>query len=345
MAQIMLASHHPAPPSPDERIGVLLCNLGTPDAPTPAAVKRYLTQFLSDRRIVQLPPLLWQPILRMLVLPRRKKASAEKYQKIWTEEGSPLLVHTRKQALMLKGWLGEAGMRGIEVEAGMRYGKPSIAAQLERWRAQHIRHILIVPLYPQYSATTTASVEDAVNAWAQTQPQAPTFKLISHYSADAGYLNALEHSVRQHWMTHGRAEQLVMSFHGIPQRNVEQGDPYQQQCLQTAQALAQRLGLTAEQYCATFQSRFGRLPWIKPYTQPTLEALARQGVKTVDVICPGFASDCIETLEEIDMEVRQAFLDQGGHEFRYIPCLNERPEWISALRDLVIHHLREWRQP
>lgn len=333
------------PPKQDARIGILLCNLGTPDAPTPEAVGRYLKQFLSDRRIVALPPLLWQPILRMLVLPRRKHASARKYQKVWMEEGSPLLVHTRKQALMLQGWLGEAGLRNVVIAAGMRYGTPCITSQLEQWHEQGIGHVLIAPLYPQYSATTTASMEDAARNWAAKKRHPPVLRFMPAYADDGGYLKALEHSVTQHWMAHGRGEKLVMSFHGIPQRNVRQGDPYQQQCLATAKALAKRLELRPDQYVATFQSRFGRQRWIQPYTQPVLEQLAREGVKTVDVICPGFASDCIETLEEIDMEVREAFLAQGGEEFRYIPCLNEQASWISALRDMVLAELADWRRP
>lgn len=334
----------PPPPNSNESIGILLCNLGTPDAPTPAAVRRYLAEFLSDRRVVPMPPLLWQPILQTLILPRRKKSSAHKYQKIWTDEGSPLLVHTRKQALMLRGWLGEAGVRNVEVAIGMRYGNPGIVAQLERWHQEGIRHALVVPLYPQYSATTMASVEDVIQTWGRTTP---SFELrcTPSFPTDEGYLQALERSVTQHWMAHGRAEKLVMSFHGIPQRNVDQGDPYQQQCLHTAQALAQRLELKPHQYCTTFQSRFGRLPWIQPYTQPTVEQMAKEGIKTIDIICPGFISDCIETLEEVDMEIRQAFLAWGGQEFRYIPCLNEQPAWISALRDWVIAHLQDWRQP
>lgn len=326
------------------RLGVLLCNLGTPDAPTPAAVKRYLAEFLSDPRVVELPQLLWQPLLRLAILPLRAKESARKYEKIWRPEegGSPLLNYTRKQALMLRGWLGEAGLHDVDVQAAMRYGQPGIVAQLERWHTQGVEKMLLLPLYPQYSATTTASVIDQAHAWAGSKRNMPELRIVKHYADDAGYIAALARRTLEHWQTHGRPEVLVMSYHGIPARNVAKGDPYAQQCQQSATLLAQQLGLQPAQYRVTFQSRFGPAQWLQPYTQPTLEQLAREGVKTVDLICPGFSSDCLETLEEIDMEVRQAFLAHGGQEFRYIPCLNDHPAWISALRDLVLRNTAHW---
>ncbi|KKW66999.1 ferrochelatase [Lampropedia cohaerens] len=330
--------------APPRRIGVLLCNLGTPDSPEPAAVRRYLAEFLGDRRVVELPRLLWKPILHGIVLVRRPKESAQKYRKVWIEgEGSPLLVYTQRQATMLRGWLGEAGVSDVDVQVGMRYGQPGITTALEQWQRQGIAHMLVVPLYPQYSGTTTASVVDAVNAWCGRQRNIPALRIVRDYATDAGYLRALEHSVTRHWQKHGRPDHLVLSFHGIPQRNVALGDPYAQQCLQTAGLLAQRLNLAPTQYSVTFQSRFGPAKWLQPYTQPTVEALARNGIKTIDVLCPGFASDCLETLEEINMEVRHAFLANGGREFRYIPCLNDDPVWIDALRNIVLTNLAGWR--
>ncbi|MDH5856904.1 ferrochelatase [Lampropedia aestuarii] len=326
-------------------IGVILCNLGTPSAPEPAAVKRYLAEFLGDPRVVEIPALIWKPILHGLILPRRPKESAQKYQQVWLEDGgSPLLYHTEQQALLLRGWLGEAGIRNVQVAAGMRYGEPGLKSLLERWYQSGLRRILIVPLYPQYSATTTASVYDVAYAWAASKRDIPDLRIVNQYAEFDGYIAALEETVRKHWSSHGRPEQLVMSYHGIPARNVQLGDPYQSQCLATSKRLAERLGLNESQYRVTFQSRFGKARWLEPYTQPTLEQLAQSGTKVVDVICPGFPADCLETLEEINMEVREAFLHHGGQEFRYIPCLNEQPRWISALRDLVQQNLRAWER-
>lgn len=323
-------------------IAVLLCNLGTPAAPTPQAVKHYLAEFLGDRRVVELPAWLWQPILHGIILQTRPRESARKYQSIWTEQGSPLLVNTVQQATLLRGWLGESGHRDIIVEPVMRYGEPNLIARIGKLHQQGIRRILIVPLYPQYSSTTTASLVDAVNHWSGRQRDIPEFRWINHYSNDLGYIQALERSVIAHWQRHGKPQKLVMSYHGIPARNVALGDPYQKQCLHTSRLLAERLGLTPEQYLVSFQSRFGRAKWLQPYTQPSLEQQARNGLEVVDVICPGFSSDCIETLEEINMEVRAAFLANGGKEFRYIPCLNGQHAWISALQQLVLRNLGGW---
>lgn len=323
--------------------GVILCNLGTPSQPEPAAVRKYLAEFLGDPRVIEIPALLWKPILHGFILPFRPKESAKKYQKVWLQDGgSPLLFHTLHQATMLRGWLGEAGHPQIQVAAGMRYGEPALLSQLEQWYEQGLRRILIVPLYPQYSATTTASVYDLAYEWARSKRDIPDLRIVNQYAEDEGYIAALEQRVREHWATHGQAEQLVMSYHGIPARNIQLGDPYQAQCLASSRLLAERLGLDDSQYRVTFQSRFGKARWLEPYTQPSLEAMAQSGIKVVDVICPGFAADCLETLEEINMEVREAFLHNGGQEFRYIPCLNDHPRWISALRDLTLHHLQGW---
>ncbi|HEY0202273.1 MAG TPA: ferrochelatase [Burkholderiaceae bacterium] len=324
---------------------VLLCNLGTPDAPTAPALRRYLAQFLADRRVVEIPPLLWRPILHGIILRIRPAKSAAKYASIWTPDGSPLAVWTAKQAVLLRGWLGEAGLR-VLVRHAMRYGAPAMAAQLGALQTEGVARILVLPLYPQYSGTTTASAFDAVYAWAARTRSLPELRFVNHYHDHPAYIAALAGSIRAHWQREGgRAEKLVMSFHGIPERNVRLGDPYRDQCLATARLLAQALELRPEQYQLTFQSRFGKAKWLEPFTEPTLVALARAGTRSVDVVCPGFTSDCLETLEEINMEVRAAFLGAGGQEFRYIPCLNDSPAWITALSQIAQQHLAGWTQP
>lgn len=321
------------------RPALLLTNLGSPDAPDAPAVRRYLAEFLSDRRVVDLPRLLWLPILHGIILNTRPAKSAAKYAQIWTPEGAPLKVHTERQAKLVKGLLGEGGRKDILVDWAMRYGHPSIPEVLDRLAASGATHILVLPLYPQYAGSTTGSTKDAVDAWRARQSSPPEIALLPDYHDDAGYIAALAASVREHWQAHGRGEKLVMSFHGIPQKAIDEGDPYAQQCETTARLLATALGLPAESWLLTFQSRFGPAQWLEPYTQPTLERLAREGVRRVDVLCPGFAADCLETLEEIAMECRQAFLAAGGREFHYIPCLNERPDWIAALAQLALKHL------
>ena len=323
------------------RTGVLLCNLGTPDEPTPAALRRYLAQFLSDERVVEIPKLLWMLILHGIILRVRPKKSAAKYASIWTPEGSPLKVWTEKQSVMLRGWLGERGHQ-VLVRYGMRYGNPSIASQLDALKAEGCTRILILPAYPQYSATTTASVFDAVYDWGARTRFIPELRFVNHYHDQAGYIEALAHRVRHYWQDHGRPDKLVMSFHGVPERTLQLGDMYHCECLKTARLMAERLGLSKDQYKVTFQSRFGKAKWLEPYTEPTLREMGAAGVKRVDVICPGFTSDCLETLEEIAMEGRAAFLETGGTEFHYIPCLNDSAPWITALADVAIQHMAGW---
>ena len=318
---------------------ILLLNLGTPDAPTAPAVRRYLAEFLGDPRVVELPRLLWLPILHGIILRTRPAKSAAKYATIWTAEGSPLKLHTERQAKLLKGLLGERGRKDLIIDWAMRYQNPSIPAVLDRLAAAGASEILVLPLYPQYAGSTTASTQDAVAAWTQRQAKAPAIRWVKDYPTDPGYIGALAASIREHWQAHGRGEKLIMSFHGIPQRSVDRGDPYADQCQATAQALAAALGLSPDQWMATFQSRFGAAKWLQPYTQPTLEELARGGLKSIDILCPGFPADCLETLEEISMECREAFLHAGGETFNYIPCLNERPDWIAALADLASSRL------
>ena len=323
------------------RTAILLCNLGTPDAPTPAAVRRYLAEFLSDKRVVEIPRLLWLLILHGIILRTRPAKSAKKYASVWTPEGSPLRVWTEKQAKLLGGYLGERG-HPVTVRYAMRYGNPSIASVLDELKAQGATRILVLPLYPQYSGTTTASVNDAVYSWAQKVRHLPEFRFVNRYHDDAGYLAALAKRVSTHWAVNGRPQKLVLSFHGVPKRTLALGDPYHCECLKTARLLGEQLGLSKEEMLVTFQSRLGRAEWLQPYTEPALIALAKQGVKKVDVMCPGFTSDCLETLEEIDQEVREAFLHAGGQEFNYIPCLNDQHEWIASLSAIAIQHLQGW---
>lgn len=324
-----------------EGTAVLLCNLGTPDAPTAPALRRYLAEFLGDPRVVEIPPLAWKPVLHGIILRTRPAKSAAKYASIWTPDGSPLKVWTEKQATLLRGYLGERGHR-VAVEYAMRYGQPSIATRLDALKARGATRVLVLPLYPQYSCTTTASVLDAVQAWGRGVRRLPEFRFVNQYHDHPGYIDALVRRISQYWMTHGRPDRLVLSFHGVPQRTRELGDPYHDQCHATARAVAARLGLDDSQYVVTFQSRFGRAAWLQPYTEPTVVGLARAGVRRVDVICPGFVSDCIETLEEIGMEVRQAFLGAGGQAFHHIPCLNDLHEWIAALAAIAEQHLAGW---
>ncbi|AKJ28627.1 ferrochelatase [Caldimonas brevitalea] len=322
--------------------GVLLCNLGTPDAPTAPALRRYLGEFLSDPRVVEIPRAVWKPILHGIVLRTRPAKSAAKYASIWTPEGSPLRVWTDKQAKLLQGYLGERGHSAVKVDYAMRYGQPSIASRLDAFKAAGVTRVLVLPAYPQYSGTTTASVVDAVSAWGRNIRFLPELRFVNQYHDHPLYIEALAKRVASHWTEHGQAEQLVMSFHGVPRRTLTLGDPYHCQCHKTARLLAARLRLSEAQYKVTFQSRFGRAEWLQPYTEPTLHELGKAGVKRVDVMCPGFVSDCIETLEEIAMEGRQAFLTAGGQEFRYIPCLNDQHEWMLALTGIAQQHLAGW---
>jgi ferrochelatase len=320
---------------------ILLCNLGTPDAPTPAALRRYLAEFLGDHRVVEIPKPIWWLILHGFILRLRPAKSAAKYATIWTPEGSPLKVWTEKQAQRLQEWMQQQGYH-VTVRYAMRYGNPSMAAQLDALKAEGATRVLVLPAYPQYSGTTTASVFDAVYHWADRVRTIPELRFINRYHDDAGYIRALAARVRAHWQAHGRPDQLVMSFHGVPERTLHLGDPYHCECHKTARLLAQELGLGKEQYRVTFQSRFGKARWLEPYTEPSLVALAQSGVKRVDVVCPGFTSDCLETLEEIAQEAREAFLHAGGQAFHYIPCLNDSPEWIAAMGHLSVQHLGGW---
>jgi len=304
-------------------------------------VRRYLAEFLGDPRVVEIPRFVWWPILHGIILRVRPARSAAKYAGIWMPEGSPLKVWTDKQAKLLAGYLGERGQR-VAVRPAMRYGSPSVASVLDELKRDGVTRVLVLPLYPQYCAATTASVADAVAQWALRVRALPELRFVNRYHDDAGYIAALAKRVQDHWQAHGRADKLVLSFHGVPKRTLHLGDPYHCECQKTARLLGERLGLAPAQLLVTFQSRFGKAEWLQPYTEPTLVALARQGMQRIDVMCPGFTADCLETLEEIGIEARDAFLHAGGKEFHYIACLNDQHEWIAALARIAMTHLQGW---
>jgi ferrochelatase len=327
------------------RIGILLINLGTPEAPTARALRTYLKEFLWDRRVVEIPRPLWWLILNGIILNTRPKKSAKKYASIWRPEGSPLKYFTARQAELLAEELKQRIQMPLVVDYAMRYGQPSVAAKIEAMKAQGVDRLLLVPLYPQYAASSTGSAMDAVWLSLLHQRNQPEVRVLKHFHADPGYIAALGYSVQTYWAEHGHPEVLVMSFHGIPRRSLDLGDPYHCECLRTGRLLAEALHLAPEQYRITFQSRFGRAEWLQPYTSATLEKLGHEKTRRVDVICPGFLADCLETLEEIALEGKTEFLKSGGGEYRYIPALNDRPVWISALADLVMNPLSGWLPP
>ncbi|MGD2111928.1 MAG: ferrochelatase [Gammaproteobacteria bacterium] len=338
MNQEAATFQHDAP----ECTGVLLVNLGTPDAPDKAAVRRYLKEFLWDPRVVELARPLWWPILNLVILNTRPRRSAHAYAKIWSEEGSPLLVISQRQRTALESGLQAIHGPGVRVALAMRYGNPSIAAGLDELRRAGARRLLVLPLYPQYSATTTASTFDAVSRELRSWRWLPELRFVNHYHDHPGYIGALARSVEDYWAEHGRPDRLVMSFHGIPEAYFQAGDPYFCECQKTGRLLAGELGLQAEQWTLTFQSRLGPKQWLKPYTDKTLRALGREGVQGIHVICPGFSADCLETLEEINLQDRDIFLQAGGKHFGYIPCLNDAPAHLDALCEIVGRHLSGW---
>ena len=321
------------------RTAIVYCNLGTPDAPTAPALRRYLAEFLSDPRVVEIPRFLWLLILHGIILRVRPAKSARKYASIWTAEGSPLKVWSQRQADALhEVWKS----RGVQVRLAMRYGSPAVADVLDDLKREGVDRVLVVPAYPQYSATTTASVFDAVYTWGLRTRRVPELRFVNNYHGHPGYIAALADNIQRPWQSNGRKELLVMSFHGVPARTLKLGDPYHCECHKTARLLAQALGLSKEQYKVCFQSRFGKAKWLEPYTEPTVRELAHQGVKSIDIVCPGFVSDCLETLEEIAMEVQEAFMEEGGESYSYIPCLNDNPLWIEALENLSATHMSGW---
>ncbi|MDD5471738.1 MAG: ferrochelatase [Sideroxydans sp.] len=325
-----------------EKTGILLNNLGTPDAPTAQAVRPYLKEFLGDPRVVEIPRLVWWLILNGIILNVRPRKSAAKYASVWLDEGSPLRVHTERQSVLLQGFLSQRTLAPFAVEYAMRYGQPSIPSALRKLKEQNCQRILIVPMYPQYAASTTATATDIVFRELQHMRNTPAIRTIKHFHDDAGYIKALAANINEYWTKNGRPGKLLMSFHGLPKYTLEKGDPYHCECLKTGRLLAQALGLKPEQYTISFQSRFGKAEWLQPYTSATLKQWGAEKLNRVDVVCPGFVADCLETLEEIAMEGKEEFQHAGGGEYHYIPCLNARDDWMHALTDLVIGNLQGW---
>ncbi|WP_392431967.1 ferrochelatase [Yersinia sp. HM-2024] len=323
--------------------GVLMVNLGTPDAPTSQAVKRYLAEFLSDRRVVDTSPWLWWPLLRGVILPIRSPRVAKLYQSVWMDEGSPLLVYSRRQQKALVERIPE-----IPVELGMSYGSPNLPDAIDKLLGQGVTKLVVLPLYPQYSCSTSAAVWDAVANILKGYRRLPSISFIRDYAEHPTYISALKQSVENSFAQHGKPDRLVLSFHGIPKRYAQLGDDYPQRCEDTSRALREALDLSlpAEQVMMTYQSRFGREPWLTPYTDETLKSLPSQGVKHIQLICPGFSADCLETLEEIKEQNREIFLHAGGEKFEYIPALNDDKAHIDLLEQLIkqeislsVHHL------
>ena len=325
-----------------ESLGVLIVNLGTPDAPTTSAVRRYLREFLSDPRVVEIPRPIWWLILNAFILPFRPASSAKNYAEIWTEEGSPLLVHSQGLAESIGHQLSARVSGVVNVELGMTYGNPSIDNALERLYEEGAQRIVCLPLYPQYSGTTTASVFDVVTRALNRRRWVPEFRFINHYHDARGYIAALAQSIREYWEAHGKGEKLLFSFHGVPRQTLDKGDPYHCQCLKTARLVAESLELVDEEWHVSFQSRLGRAEWLKPYTADTVTAFGEGGLEQLDVVCPGFSADCLETLEEIAMQNAEFFKEAGGGELRYIPCLNARDDHVAFLTRLIEKHIAGW---
>lgn len=324
------------------RTAVLLVNLGTPAAPTADAVREYLGQFLSDPRVVELPRWLWWPILHGYVLRTRPRRSAEAYAKVWRNDGSPLLVWSERLAEGVHDEIFRRTSGRIEVALAMTYGEPSMDKAIGELLSKGVRRVLVLPLFPQYSATSTGAALDAAMRTLQSVRWPPELRTINDYHDDAGYLAALVGSVQAHWAERGRGDKLLLSFHGIPEKYAKAGDPYPEQCRETARRLGDALGMGNDDLLVTFQSRLGRQPWLRPYTDEIIGQLARQDVATLDVLCPGFAVDCLETLEEIALRYRATFLTNGGKQFRYIPALNDSRSHASALADIAIGGLAGW---
>ncbi len=319
----------------NKKHGVLVVNLGTPDAPTAAAVKQFLSQFLHDHRVVDMSRWIWCPLLHGIILPRRSPRVAELYRSIWTEDGSPLMVYSQRQATLLENKLS------VPVELGMTYGNPSILSAIEALQARGVTTVTVLPLYPQYSGTTTGAVQDALNRAAVKLTSPPHFNLVSDYHDHPLYIKALANKIRQFWRENGQGEYLLCSYHGIPQRYADNGDIYPQHCEKTTKLLAQELQLEETQIGLAYQSRFGKEEWLKPYTDKRLQQLAGSGIHHLDIVTPAFSVDCLETLEEVAQECKEIFTTAGGQQYRYIPCLNDDKEHIDMMVELVNHNLSE----
>jgi ferrochelatase len=326
--------------------GILLVNLGTPDEPTAPAVRRYLKQFLSDQRVVEIWKPLWWLILNGIILNTRPKKTAKKYESIWRKDGSPLRAITERQAQMLRGYLGEQTGVKFPVVAAMRYGNPSIQAGIDQLKAQHCDRILVLPLYPQYAASTTASTLDEIGRVLANIRNVPAIRFVRSFHDHPAYVKAMAKNVMAEWTKIGRPDfkqdKLVMSFHGLPKFHLDKGDPYHCQCYKSARLVAEELGVKDGDYVVTFQSRFGRAEWLQPYTDKTMEKLGKAGTRRLDIIAPGFAADCLETLEELALENRNVFLEAGGREYHYIPVANDTQAFVEALVEVAKENLGGW---
>jgi len=325
-----------------DKLGILVTNLGTPDSPATADVRRYLGEFLWDPRVVELPRPIWWLILHFVILTTRPRKSAAAYSKVWTEQGSPLLVISKRQVKKLQQRLVESIDGPVMVVLGMRYGQPAVGQALQQLRDAGVDKILVLPMYPQYSATTTASTFDVISTQMRSWRHVPELRYICRYCNEPAYIEAIADQVREYWAKHGQSDLLLMSFHGIPQKYADAGDPYADECQQTGQRLAEALELTADQWRMSFQSRMGAQAWLTPYTDHSLRELAAAGVRSVQVLCPGFSVDCLETLEEIAVENRNIFLEAGGEYYDYIPCLNDSEQQINMMSALVQKHSQGW---
>ena len=324
------------------RVGVIITNLGTPDSPEPAALRRYLKQFLSDPRIVEIPRLLWRLVLHGVILRIRPRRSAANYKKIWTDKGSPLAVHTRDLANGLQQALKKRFGENLLVDYAMRYGSPPISRTMQQQFDQGVQKLLVLPLYPQYSCSTTGSTFDAIAADFSQRRTLPDLQFVANYYDHSEFIMALCSSIKTHWEQFGRADRIIFSYHGEPKRYVDNGDPYQFQCEETSRLLAAALDLNEQEYLTAYQSRFGREEWLRPYLDETLRSFPAQGVKSVQIVCPGFAVDCLETLDEIAVENRDYFLEAGGERYEYIPCLNSSVDHIEALATVIADRLSCW---
>ncbi|BCE00417.1 ferrochelatase [Marinicellulosiphila megalodicopiae] len=324
------------------KIGVLITNLGTPQAPTKKALRVYLKEFLSDPRVVEVPKLIWWCILNIVILNIRPARSAKAYAGVWTDEGSPLLVHSLHQHKALTDKLKQQYGDDVVVELAMRYGQPSISTALDSMQEQGVTKLVVLPLYPQYSASTSASTFDAIAQDFMKRRWIPDFRFISHYHDNEGYIQAMANKIQKHWDSNGQPDKLLFSYHGIPKRYLDEGDPYHCECYKTSRLIAEKLGLSKEQYMTTFQSRFGREEWLQPYTDFTLKSFPKQGIKFVQIVCPGFSADCLETIEEIGEENRDYFLEAGGEKFEYIKALNADAEHIDALANIIQTSIADW---
>jgi len=325
-----------------QKVGILLANLGTPDAPTAKALKPYLQQFLHDWRVIEIPRFIWCWILHCIILVFRPKKSAEKYASVWLDEGSPLMVYASKQRALLEDKLNTSVETLFKVELGMSYGNPSMKSALEKLKAERCNKILVLPLYPQYAASSSAAAFDSVWKVLLKMRNVPAIRTIKHYHDHPDYIAAMANQIKSHWDANGKPTKLVMSFHGVPRFHVDKGDPYFCECQKTGRLIGEALGLTKEEYEVAFQSRFGKQEWLKPYLAERLETLGKAKTARIDVVCPGFSSDCLETLEEIAMEGKEIFQDNGGGEYHYIPALNDNADWIDALHNITLEHLQGW---